>query len=151
MHCLFTLALPALPAMLDFNTSAEPEPLTRASGNDAINCSDILRGRGPMVDNELLKAAHFSESMKSAMAEMTARPVVPNDLAEFRRQYGLSQRACGTLLGVEQSIIRCWETGQKRIENPVLLALALEGARQVIAERYRPRQNLPATNVVTRK
>ena len=71
------------------------------------------------------------------MVSLTLRPIVPNDLAEFRRQYGLSQRACGALFGVEQSIIRRWETGQMRIENPVLLALALEGARQVLAERCR--------------
>ena len=79
--------------------------------------------------------------LTAAQGTMIAPPraVVPQDLAEFRRQYGLSQRAFGTLLGVQQSTLRCWETGQMRIENPVMVALALEGARQVLAAAMRGR------------
>jgi DNA-binding XRE family transcriptional regulator len=94
-----------------------------------------------MIKNQMLCCRHYLGDKAMVTASMTARPVVPNDLAEFRRQYGLSQRACGTLLGVEQSVIRRWETGQMRIEKPVLLALALEGARQVLAERCRADQD----------
>jgi transcriptional regulator with XRE-family HTH domain len=52
------------------------------------------------------------------------------ELLAARQALGLTQKALAERLGVPQATIWRWETGQHKIERPLILRLALERLAQ---------------------
>ncbi len=66
--------------------------------------------------------------------------MTPEELRTWRREHGLSRRALAEKLGVSSGALYWWETGQRRIPGPLVLALRyLHGCDLDAAKKRRRR------------
>lgn len=62
--------------------------------------------------------------------------MTPADLRSAREDLGLSQRALAIVLGVPQSTIWRWESGEHPIQHPRILMLALQAVAESTPQRH---------------